>query len=111
MAKKQTKTTIKDKIKQKPAEPDKKAKNLVVDRYKSAKNYRETDQEEIWERSYKNWRGELEATQYPWRSKLFIPWSFTVVETIIPKVFARDPKWRAVSRKPEIGRASCRERV
>jgi hypothetical protein len=35
---------------------------------------------------------------YPWRSKLFIPWSFTVVETIIPKVFAREPKWRAVAR-------------
>ena len=75
---------------------------LVVDRFTNAKSYRQTSsQDEIWERSYKNWRGELDASIYPWRSKLFIPWSFTVVETIIPRVFARDPKWRAIPRNPE----------
>lgn len=77
------------------------AQNLVTERFKRAKSFRETDQEEIWKRSYNNWRGVLDQSIYPWRSKLFIPWSFTVVETIIPKVFARDPKWRAISRNPE----------
>lgn len=77
------------------------AKNLVNNRYKRAKMFRETDQEEIWKRSYNNWRGVLDTSIFPWRSKLFIPWSFTVVETIIPKVFARDPKWRAISRNPD----------
>lgn len=77
-----------------------KAQALVNDRFKRAKNFRETDQEEIWKRSYNNWRGVLDQSIYPWRSKLFIPWSFTVVETIIPKVFARDPKWRVISRAP-----------
>lgn len=77
------------------------ALSLVTDRFARARDYRITSQDEIWKRSYKNWRGELDSSIYPWRSKLFIPWSFTVVETIIPRVFARDPKWRAISRNPD----------
>lgn len=76
------------------------ALQLVTDRFNRARNYRLVSQDDIWKRSYNNWRGRLDTTIYPWRSKLFIPWSFTVVETIIPKVFARDPKWRAISRSP-----------
>lgn len=79
----------------------KQTQQMVVDRFQSAKNFRETDQEETWKRSYNNWRGVLDSSIYPWRSKLFIPWSFTVVETIIPKVFARDPKWRALAASPD----------
>ena len=93
------KTTLKTQAK-KGETPSVAAKNIVNERFKRAKSFRETDQEEIWKRSYNNWRGVLDQSLYPWRSKLFIPWSFTVVETIIPKVFARDPKWRAVSRDP-----------
>ena len=77
------------------------ALSLVTDRYNRARDYRITTQDEVWKRSYRNWRGELDATIYPWRSKLFIPWSFTVIETIIPRIFARDPKWRAISRNPD----------
>jgi len=73
----------------------------VNDRFERARSYRVTEQDEIWKRSYNNWRGKLDTSIYPWRSKLFIPWSFTVVETIIPKVFARDPKWRAMSQSPD----------
>lgn len=79
---------------------NKTTQQLVTDRFERARSFRQTDQDEIWKRSYNNWRGILDQTLYPWRSKLFIPWSFTVVETIIPKVFAREPKWRAVSRNP-----------
>lgn len=75
-----------------------KASKLVSDRFTRARDYRVTTQDSIWKRSYNNWRGVLDTSMYPWRSKLFIPWSFTVVETIIPKVFAREPKWRAVAR-------------
>lgn len=74
--------------------------SLVTDRFARARNYRVTSQDDIWQRSYNNWRGILDPSIYPWRSKLFIPWSFTVVETIIPKVFARDPKWRALAASP-----------
>lgn len=80
---------------------NKKAQKLVNDRFNRARNYRVTTQDPIWKRSYNNWRGILDTSIYPWRSKLFIPWSFTVVETIIPKVFAREPKWRALSRTPD----------
>lgn len=75
--------------------------SLVNDRFTRARDFRVTQQDSIWKRSYDNWRGVLDTSGYPWRSKLFIPWSFTVVETIIPKVFARDPKWRAVPQSPD----------
>lgn len=79
----------------------------VNDRFNRARDFRVTTQDEVWKRSYNNWKGVLDSSLYPWRSKLFIPWSFTVVETIIPKVFARDPKWRAISRNPDFdGEAS-----
>lgn len=81
---------------------------LVTDRFERARSYRVTEQDDVWERSYNNWRGKLDSSLYPWRSKLFIPWSFTVVETIIPKVFARDPKWRAISRNPDFDPESSR---
>lgn len=74
---------------------------LVNDRFNRARDYRISSQDEVWKRSYNNWRGVLDSSLYPWRSKLFIPWSFTVVETIIPRVFARDPKWRAIARNPD----------
>lgn len=77
------------------------ARKLVTDRFNLARDYRVANQDEVWKRSYNNWRGVLDQKLYPWRSKLFIPWSFTVVETIIPKVFARDPKWRALARNPD----------
>ena len=75
--------------------------NLVNTRFNRARNYRVNTQDEIWKRSYNNWRGVLDQSQYPWRSKLFIPWTFTVVETIIPKIFAREPKWRALAQSPD----------
>ena len=77
------------------------AQELVTDRFQRARDFRVTTQDDIWERSYNNWRGVLDAKLFPWRSKLFVPWSFTVVETIIPKVFAREPKWRAIARNPD----------
>lgn len=80
---------------------DTQARQLVTDRFERARSYRVVQQDEIWKRSYNNWRGIMDTNLYPWRSKLFIPWSFTVVETIIPKVFARDPKWRALARNPD----------
>lgn len=98
MAAKQEKQSKKAKTE---ANAQKNAQQLVTDRFERARSYRVTDQDEVWKRSYNNWRGVLDTSLYPWRSKLFIPWSFTVVETIIPKVFARDPKWRAISRSPD----------
>lgn len=80
---------------------DKKNLSLVNDRFTRARDFRLVNQDPIWKRSYNNWRGVLDSSAYPWRSKLFIPWSFTVVETIIPKVFARDPKWRAIAQSPD----------
>lgn len=79
----------------------KKSLSLVNDRFTRAREFRTVTQDPVWKRSYNNWRGVLDTSLYPWRSKLFIPWSFTVVETIIPKVFARDPKWTARPQSPD----------
>lgn len=78
-----------------------KAAQLVSDRFARARDYRITTQDAIWKRSYNNYRGILDKSLFPWRSQLFVPWSFTVVETIVPKVFARNPKWRALARNPD----------
>lgn len=98
---KSTKTPKKVSFKGKSTATTPTPQQLVIGRYQRAKNYRQENQEDIWERSYNNWRGVLDQTKYPWRSKVFVPWSFTVVETIIPKVFAREPKWRAIATKPD----------
>lgn len=81
---------------------------LVNDRFTRARDFRTVEQDGVWKRSYNNWRGVLEQSIYPWRSKLFIPWSFTVVETIIPKVFARDPKWRSIPQNPDFNPDAAR---
>lgn len=81
---------------------------LVNDRFERARSYRVTHQDEIWKRSYNNWKGVLDKSLFPWRSKLFIPWSFTVVETIIPRVFSRDPKWIAMPQNPDFDPESSR---
>lgn len=80
---------------------NKKSLSLVNDRFIRAREFRLTQQDPVWKRSYNNWRGVLDTSLYPWRSKLFIPWSFTIVETIIPKIFAREPKWRAIPQSPD----------
>lgn len=90
-----------DKKRSETTTSSKSVQQLVTDRFNRARDYRVTSQDEIWRRSYNNWRGILDTSLYPWRSKLFIPWSFIVVETIIPRVFARDPKWRSISRSPD----------
>lgn len=89
------------KAKKSTEKPSTQTLSLVNDRFERARSYRTTTQDEVWKRSYNNWRGILDTSIYPWRSKLFVPWSFTVVEAIIPKVFAREPKWRAIARNPD----------
>lgn len=94
-------TDKKDSVKKEAAKKAELASKLVSDRFDIARSFRVTTQDEVWKRSYNNYRGIIDQTAYPWRSKLHVPWSFTVVETIIPKVFARDPKWRAIARNPD----------
>lgn len=98
-----TATATEPKVKKAKDKPIQKPEtvSLVNDRFGRARDYRVSTQDEIWKRSYNNYRGVLDTSLFPWRSKLFIPWSFTVVETIIPKIFAREPKWRAVARTPD----------
>lgn len=74
---------------------------LVTDRFARARDHRLEHQDDQWERNYNNYKGILDSSKFPWRSKLFIPWSFTIVETIIPRLFARDPKWRPMAGNPD----------
>ncbi len=58
--------------------------NLVVNRMKIAENARKS-QEDKWDRDYKYYRAYRKFdTDYWWRSQLFLPYLFAIIESICP---------------------------
>lgn len=55
--------------------------------------------EELFKEVYRRYRSYLEVTQQTTRSSLFIPESFTLVETVAPRLTARKPSFKAIPRK------------
>jgi len=47
---------------------------------------------EKWDRFYKMYRSSLDETNYPWQSNLWIPYSFSTVETVAPRMVANKPQ-------------------
>lgn len=55
-----------------------------------------------WKRQYKLYRSYLNKTGMDrWQSKVFIPYAFSVIETIVPKLVAQLPKFLAMPVGPE----------
>jgi len=50
------------------------------------------DHEDQWKRQYRMYRSFVERPKNDWRSKMFVPLSFYVIETITPKLVAQLPK-------------------
>jgi len=73
---------------------------LVVDRFKIAENWRRPLQDD-WNRYYKLYRSQSEENDDPWRSNLFIPYAFSTIETILPRLVTNRPKFEFVPRGPE----------
>ena len=73
---------------------------LVVDRFKIADNWRRPLQDD-WNRFYKLYRSQNDETDSPWRSNLFIPYCFSTIETILPRLVTNRPRFEFVPRGPE----------
>jgi hypothetical protein len=72
------------------------ALTLVMDRFHSYSDYRKKNYDTLWDESWKQYRSRLAYEKnYEYMARLFIPYSFTAVETAIPRIieafFAQDP--------------------
>ena len=76
--------------------PDESAKQLVIDRLNTAKEYRKANYDKKWDSYQMQYRSKLEEEKKKKNmAKLYIPQSFTSIETTIPRmveaIFAGDP--------------------
>lgn len=63
----------------------------IVEKFTTALAWREPFKNK-WDRFYKLYRSDLEETNYPWQSNLFIPYSFSTVETLVPRLVSNRPE-------------------
>ena len=75
---------------------DQDALDLVMDRFHDYSDYRQANYDPIWDSAWMQYRSKLEYEKaYKYQARLFIPYSFTAVETAIPRIvealFAQDP--------------------
>lgn len=82
---------------------NKKALNKVNDRHKEAEDARQP-KEELWEECYRMWRAYREERDDD-KSNLFIPYLFSVVETVVPRItdtlFSKKPFLKPLPNDPE----------
>ena len=71
--------------------------NAVTQALEAAKQAR-YPYEQVWKTSHKQYRAHLDAKKWPWQSKLKTPLSFSVVETIIPRLIANTPRPEVVAK-------------
>ena len=57
----------------------------ILEKYYKAKDYRQQFEDD-WIEYYKLYRSFLEENEYPWRANLFIPKTFSLIETIVPRI-------------------------
>jgi hypothetical protein len=66
---------------------DEEARQLVMDRFYTARDYRKANYDEAWTRYQQQYRSKLaNEKEYDFQAKLFIPYSFSSVETVIPRI-------------------------
>lgn len=53
-----------------------------------------------WDRFYKMYRSHLEEANYPWQSTLWIPYSFSTIETLAPRMVSNKPQIDIMPREP-----------
>jgi len=75
---------------------DEKSKTLVMDRFRTYLNYRKNNYDDKWIDYTRQYRSKIEnEAEYPYMARLFIPYSFTSIETTIPRlmgaIFSSDP--------------------
>jgi len=87
----------------KQGEKNKKALHKVNDRHKEAEDARQP-KEELWEECYRMWRAYREERDDE-KSNLFIPYLFSVVETVVPRItdtlFSKKPYLKPMPTSPD----------
>ena len=63
----------------------------IVNKYTHSLTWRQPFKEK-WDRFYKMYRSYLDDTNYPWQSNVWVPYSFSTVETLAPRMVARRPQ-------------------
>lgn len=76
--------------------PDESAKNLITDRLGTSREHRKANYDKNWDSFQMQYRSKIEnPKEYDYMAKLFIPYSFTSVETTVPRMaealFASEP--------------------
>ena len=92
------KANLKENLKSKKQIKEEKALKVVKSKVDSAKQF----QNPIFNNFvdyYKFYRGVLDSGKYPWRSKLFIPYTFQIIETIMPRMVSQKPKMLVIPRE------------
>lgn len=57
--------------------------------------------EEKWDKYYRMFRSYVERTVGDWRSKVFVPYVFSTIETILPRIVASSPRFLCAPVGPE----------
>lgn len=73
--------------------------NKIVSRYQTARNWREPLKQK-WDDFYDLYRGVLDsATKAMWQANIFVPYSFSTIETIVPRLVAGRPQIDVIPRE------------
>lgn len=67
----------------------------------TAADTRRQDYYDRWQRQYKLYRSYIELDKTDWRSKVFMPYSFSIIETIVPRLLSEMPKFVVLPMGPE----------
>lgn len=71
----------------------------IVSRYLTARTWREPLKQK-WDNYYDLYRGVLDAkTKAAWQAQIFVPYVFSTIETIVPRIVAGRPKINVVPRE------------
>lgn len=95
-------------MEQKQADP---ATRKIIERIEAAENWRDSSYKDLWQRCYKRWRNYVDEIKdqngkpVKDRSNISIPYTFTQVETILPRLveslFAARPYVTVKGREPQ----------
>jgi len=58
---------------------------FITNLYQSTKNWRDS-QEKRWKRFYKLYRNHRDSSTQPFKSNVFVPYIFSIVESVVPKM-------------------------
>lgn len=63
----------------------------IVEKFTHSLTWRHPFKEK-WDRFYSMYRSELTQTAYPWQSNVWVPYSFSTIETLAPRMIANRPQ-------------------